>query len=121
MEVSAQLRAPAALPVGNSHWYPLDRRLGGPQSQSGRDGEEKNIVPATNQTSAIQPIAILTELSQLSETLSTNFTLVWMIARDFTAHRCHGSLKFYIDTFCAHNIHLYTHVEKFQCLILWSC
>jgi hypothetical protein len=23
-------------------WYPLDRRLGGPQSRSGRGGEEKN-------------------------------------------------------------------------------
>jgi len=23
-------------------WYPLDRRLGGPQNRSGRGGEEKN-------------------------------------------------------------------------------
>jgi hypothetical protein len=27
---------------GKSPWYPLDRRLGGPQSRSGRGGEEKN-------------------------------------------------------------------------------
>jgi hypothetical protein len=27
---------------GKSPWYPLDRRLGGLQRQSGRDGEEKN-------------------------------------------------------------------------------
>jgi hypothetical protein len=27
---------------GNSPWYPMDRRLGGPQSRSGRGGEEKN-------------------------------------------------------------------------------
>jgi hypothetical protein len=27
---------------GKSPWYPLDRRLGGAQSQSGHDGEEKN-------------------------------------------------------------------------------
>jgi len=27
---------------GNGPWYPLDRRLGGPQSRSGRGGEEKN-------------------------------------------------------------------------------
>jgi hypothetical protein len=27
---------------GNSPWYPLDRRLGGSQSRSGRGGEEKN-------------------------------------------------------------------------------
>jgi hypothetical protein len=29
----------------NSPWYPLDRRLGGPQSQSGRGGEEKKSHP----------------------------------------------------------------------------
>jgi hypothetical protein len=27
---------------GKSPWYPLDMRLGGPQSRSGRSGEEKN-------------------------------------------------------------------------------
>jgi hypothetical protein len=42
MEVSGQLHAPAALPPGKSPWYPLDRRLGGPQSRSGRGGLEKN-------------------------------------------------------------------------------
>jgi hypothetical protein len=45
MEVSVQLRGPAALPQGKSPWYPLDRRLGGPQSRSGRGGEEKNSQP----------------------------------------------------------------------------
>jgi hypothetical protein len=29
-------------PQGNRLWYPLFRRLGGPQSRSGRGGEEKN-------------------------------------------------------------------------------
>jgi hypothetical protein len=29
-------------PQGKSPWYPLDRRLGGPQSRYGRGGEEKN-------------------------------------------------------------------------------
>jgi hypothetical protein len=29
-------------PQGNSPWYSLDRRLGGPQSHSGCGGEEKN-------------------------------------------------------------------------------
>jgi hypothetical protein len=45
MEVSGQLHAPAALPPGKEPWYPLDRRLGGPQSRSGRGGEEKNSQP----------------------------------------------------------------------------
>jgi hypothetical protein len=30
---------------GKSPWYSLDRRLGEPQSRSGRDGEEKNYQP----------------------------------------------------------------------------
>jgi hypothetical protein len=42
MEVSDQLHAPAALSPTKESRYPLDRRLGGPQSQSGRCGEEKN-------------------------------------------------------------------------------
>jgi len=29
-------------PQEKSPWYPLDRRLGGPQSRSGRGGEKKN-------------------------------------------------------------------------------
>jgi hypothetical protein len=42
MEVSDQLHAPAALPPVKVPWYPFDRRVGGPQSRSGRGGEEKN-------------------------------------------------------------------------------
>jgi hypothetical protein len=30
---------------GRSPWYPLDKRLDGPESQSGRGGEEKNSQP----------------------------------------------------------------------------
>jgi hypothetical protein len=33
-------------PQGKSTWYSLDRMLGGPQSRSGRDGEEKNSQPS---------------------------------------------------------------------------
>jgi hypothetical protein len=32
-------------PQGKSPWYTLDRRLGGPESRSGRGGEEKNFQP----------------------------------------------------------------------------
>jgi hypothetical protein len=41
MEVKGQVDAPPLYPGGKSHRYPLDRRLGGPQSQSGHGGEEK--------------------------------------------------------------------------------
>jgi hypothetical protein len=29
-------------PKGKRHWYPLDKKLGGLQSRSGSDGNEKN-------------------------------------------------------------------------------
>jgi len=43
MEVSGQLHAP--YPWGNSPQYPLDRKLGGPQSWTGYSGKEKNPCP----------------------------------------------------------------------------
>jgi hypothetical protein len=43
---------------GKSPWYSLDRRLGGPQSRSGRGGEEKNSQPLPGlEPPIIQPIA----------------------------------------------------------------
>jgi hypothetical protein len=60
MELSGQLHVPAVLPQGKSPWYPLDRRLGGPQSRSGRGGEEKNSQPrreSNPRTLIIQPVA----------------------------------------------------------------
>jgi hypothetical protein len=54
---------------GKSSRYPLDRRLGGPQSQSGRRGEEKTLDPPGTRTttpwsSSPYPVAIPTELSR---------------------------------------------------------
>jgi hypothetical protein len=49
--------------------YPLDRRLGGPQSWSGCGGEEKNTQPLPGlEPPIIQPVAqrYTTELSRLS-------------------------------------------------------
>jgi hypothetical protein len=40
MDVSGQVHVPAALPQ-----YPLDRRLGRPQSRFGRGGKEKKSQP----------------------------------------------------------------------------
>jgi hypothetical protein len=42
---------PGRLTPGVSPWYPLDKRLGGTQSRSGRGGEEKNSQP----TPGIEP------------------------------------------------------------------
>jgi hypothetical protein len=45
-------------PKGKSRWYPLDRRLGGPQSRSRRGGEEKNSQPQPGiEPRIIQPVA----------------------------------------------------------------
>jgi hypothetical protein len=67
MEVSGQIHTPAALPPRKEPWYPLDRRLGGPQSRSGRGGEEKNSQPLPGlEPSIIQPVTqryILDDLS----------------------------------------------------------
>jgi hypothetical protein len=45
MEVSGQIHAPTALLPGREPQYPLDRRLGGPQSWSGRDNEDRLSLP----------------------------------------------------------------------------
>jgi hypothetical protein len=66
--VSGQLHAPTALPPGKEP--PLDRRLGGPQSRSGRFGEEKILDPSgtrtpTTQSSSPRLVAIPITLSRL--------------------------------------------------------
>jgi hypothetical protein len=55
-------------PQGKNPWYPLDRRLGGPQSRFGQGGGEKNsqLLPGL-EPPIIQPVAqrYTTELSRL--------------------------------------------------------
>jgi hypothetical protein len=45
MEVSGQIHAWTTLPRGNRSWFPLDRRPGGLQSQSGHCGGKNNFLP----------------------------------------------------------------------------
>jgi hypothetical protein len=57
-------------PQGKNPSYPLDRRLGGTQSRSGRGGEEKNSQPLQGlEPPIIQPVAqrYTSELSRLLE------------------------------------------------------
>jgi len=55
MEKSSQLRAPTALSPREEPQYPFDRRLGGAQSRSRRDGEETKIpAPAGKRTPVVQ-------------------------------------------------------------------
>jgi hypothetical protein len=60
--MNGYLHAPSALPQGKSPWYPLDRRLGGPQCWSERSGKEIISVPAKKWTLVTQPVTIPTEL-----------------------------------------------------------
>jgi hypothetical protein len=45
MEVNGQFHAPVALPPEIDPRYPRDKKLGGPQSRSGRGGENENPYP----------------------------------------------------------------------------
>jgi hypothetical protein len=80
MEVSGQLHTPAALPPRKEPRYPSDTRLGGPQSRFGLC-EERNLAPAGNQTPAVQPVGILTELSRLQDPKLTDFFLSIRISK----------------------------------------
>jgi hypothetical protein len=62
-------------PRTNRPWYPLERRLGGPQSQSGCYGEEKNLGLARIWTPAIQPRS--PSLYQLSYADSQSYTVLF--------------------------------------------
>jgi hypothetical protein len=56
---------PSLFAMGKRPRYPLDRRLGGPQSRSGHGGEEKNSQPLSAlEPLIIQPIAQLCTIAE---------------------------------------------------------
>lgn len=55
----------SAVPMGIEPQYPLDRGLGGPQSQSGHWKKEKFLAPDRDPILAIQPVTVLTAISDL--------------------------------------------------------
>ena len=55
MEVGGQHHAPAALPLGKT-WYPLYKRLGGPQSRSGQV-RKTSPAPLGFDPRTVQPVA----------------------------------------------------------------
>jgi hypothetical protein len=59
-QLFARLPTPPPPPERKSPWYPLDRRLGGPQSWSGCCGEKKNLALTVikPRSSSLQPITI---------------------------------------------------------------
>jgi hypothetical protein len=51
-------------PQGKSSWYPLDRRLDGPQSCSGHSGEEEGYQTADNYTFFMEKGMLITNQGQ---------------------------------------------------------
>jgi hypothetical protein len=93
MEVSSQLHFPAALTGERDPWYPLDRRLGEPQSRSRRGGGEKNSqhLPGL-ELPIIQPVAqrYTTELSRLLFTFDIHKNQLFCFAgKCIVGNECH--------------------------------
>jgi hypothetical protein len=65
MEVNCELHAPVALIPEKSSRYPLDRRLLGPQSRSGRWGLDKIFAPTGNRAVVVDPSSPLREEHKL--------------------------------------------------------
>jgi hypothetical protein len=65
---------------GKSSWYPLDRRLGGPQSRSGRGGEENSkfglsLRGAQMMTTMKYKATIVRVISAMAEFMSERFAV----------------------------------------------
>jgi len=65
MEVRGQLCALATYSSGKDPWYPLNRNLSGPHSQSGCLREEINLIPTRNRTLDPPVCSIVTILSMV--------------------------------------------------------
>jgi hypothetical protein len=75
--VSGQLLTLATIPQGKSPQYALDRRLGGPHSQSGHSEDKKNSISARNWTL----VTILTKLLllfHLREARGISVSMSWI-------------------------------------------
>jgi hypothetical protein len=67
-------------PQGKSPWYTLDRRLDGPQSRSGRGGEEKDFQPLkTLEPLIIQPVAQMMMMMMMMMTTTTTMMMMIII------------------------------------------
>jgi hypothetical protein len=87
MEASGQLHSLTALPTGKSPQYPLDRRLGGSQSQSGCGGEEK-IPSSTASRLALGPTQPPTQWVPGSLSLGVKWPGVKLTAHLHLVQRC---------------------------------
>jgi hypothetical protein len=83
--MSGEFHAPAALCTGKSPRYPLDRRLCGPQSRSGRYGVERNscICQESNPSRPARSLSLY-RLSYSGSSVSTSSHLLeWQSQKSF--------------------------------------
>jgi hypothetical protein len=75
MEASCQLNG-----QGKSAWYPLDRRVGGPQRSSGRGGEKKKFLadPSTHGIVAV-PTELWRSSNKEKECACHNYNYRWVL------------------------------------------
>jgi hypothetical protein len=120
MEVSGQLHAPDALLPRGKMLYPLDKRMGGPQSRFGSGGEGKNshdypsweLRPGRPTRSLV---TILTELSRLVISLySTKNKSCFILLHQLPIQNAAASLLLskYLQ-FLVHNTNTF---NKFPCI-----
>jgi hypothetical protein len=104
--------------------YPLDRRLSGPQSQSGCSGEEKNSRPLPGlEPPIIQPVAqrCTTELSRLLSIKSYKYKFKPNNSKRrflaFTLVQCYYGLCFWVVAMCGDRLYCRC-FREFCCLHL---
>jgi hypothetical protein len=82
-------------PQGKSTCYPLDRRLGGPQSRSGRGGEKKNSQPLPAVQRYTTELTWL--LNNLLKILCMFVTVVDLLHRNFFGHFALSEVYLFYD------------------------
>jgi hypothetical protein len=73
------------MPQGKNPWLPLDRKLGGPQSQFRNGGEEKN--PSTCwESNSGSPACSLVTILKLRRSMKSNMNTVYFMHAHFVLH-----------------------------------
>ena len=84
MYVSVQLHAQTALSLGKGPGCPLNRRRGGPQSQSGRFEEEVNVLPLPE----VKPQIVTHFIESQTEMRRNLYDIMFALAVN-TNYKCH--------------------------------
>jgi hypothetical protein len=96
-------------PQEKSRWYQLDRKLGGPQSQSERGGEEKNSQPLPGlESPIIQPVAIKISFGE--------FVFFYWSANSRLLSWILVTLNFFWDTLFFYAFNVFTHLTSLFCI-----